>query len=90
MESLEVSGTSFSQASYPCASRYHYEMAAPSPSEIQYQLDHIREDRSSDIVISHIICMTLATVAVILRFTSRRLCKAAILADDYMIIAALV
>ena len=65
-------------------------MAAPSPSEIQYQLDHIHEDRSSDIVVSHVICLTIATVAVILRFASRRLCKAAILADDYMIIAALV
>ena len=65
-------------------------MAAPSPAEIQYQLEHIHEDRSSDIVISHIVCMTLATVAVILRFTSRRLCKAAILADDYMILVALV
>ena len=65
-------------------------MAAPSPAEIQYQLEHVHEDRSSDIVISHIVCMTLATVAVILRFTSRRLCKAAILADDYMILVALV
>lgn len=65
-------------------------MAEPSPSEIQYQLAHIHEDRSGDIVYSHIVCMTLATVAVILRFASRRLCKAAILADDYMIIVALV
>ena len=65
-------------------------MAAPSYSEIQYQREHIHEDRSSDIVVSHIICITLATVAVTLRFLSRRLCKAAILADDYMIIAALV
>ena len=65
-------------------------MAVPNPAEVQYQLEHIHEDRSSDIVISHIICMTLATAAVLLRFTSRRLCKAAILADDYMIIVALV
>ena len=65
-------------------------MAAPSPAQIQYQYEHINEDRSSDIVVSHIVCLTLATVAVILRFTSRKVCKAAILADDYMIIAALV
>ena len=65
-------------------------MASPSPSEIQYQLTHIHEDHSSDIVVSHIICITLATVAVALRFVSRRVCRAAILSDDYMIIAALV
>lgn len=34
--------------------------------------------------------MTLAGVAVVLRFVSRYLCKAAVKADDYMIIAALV
>jgi len=65
-------------------------MAAPTPSEVQYQLEHIHQDRSRDIVVSHVICITLATVALVLRFASRRLCKAAILADDYMIIIALV
>lgn len=64
-------------------------MAAPTPSEIQYQLEHIHQNRSGDIVVSHIICMTLASIAVILRFASRRLCRAALLADDYTIIVAL-
>ena len=45
---------------------------------------------SSDIVVSHIICITLAGLAVVLRFISRRVCRAAILADDYLIIAALI
>ena len=65
-------------------------MAPPNEQEIQYQLAHIHEDRSSDIVVSHSICIVIAVVAVLLRFTSRRLCKAPILADDYMTIVALV
>ena len=65
-------------------------MPTPSAAEIQYQLSHIKEDRAQDIVISHIICIIIALVAVALRLASRRLCKAAILADDYVCFAALV
>ena len=65
-------------------------MATPNPTEIQYQLLHIHEDRSKDIVNSNAICMVIAIVAVTLRFVSRRLCKAAFLADDYVCLAALV
>ena len=65
-------------------------MAPPNEQEIQYQLAHIHQDRSNDIVISHGICIVIAVVAVLLRFTSRRICKAPILADDYMTIIALV
>ena len=63
---------------------------ALSPSEIQYQLDHINDDRGDDIIISHAVVLPLAVLAVFLRFISRYLCKARIGADDYMIIAALV
>ena len=65
-------------------------MATPNPAEIQYQLLHIHEDRSKDIVNSNAICMVIAIVAVALRFVSRRLCKVAILADDIVCLAALV
>ena len=65
-------------------------MALPNIQEIQYQLAHIHEDRSNDIVVSHAICIVIAVVAVVLRFASRRICKAPILADDYMTIVALV
>lgn len=61
-----------------------------APSEIQYQIAHINDDRASAIVISHAVVLPLAVVAVILRFISRRLCRARIEADDYMIIAALI
>ena len=65
-------------------------MAPPTEQEIQYQLAHIHEDRSNDIIVSHSICIVIAVVAVVLRFSSRRICKAPILADDYMTIVALV
>ncbi|MCJ1272070.1 hypothetical protein MMC22_011977 [Lobaria immixta] len=64
-------------------------MALPTPEEIQYQEDHIHDDRSGDIVTSHAICITIAVIAVLFRFISRRMCKASIQADDWMIIVAL-
>ena len=61
-----------------------------SPAEIKYEVAHIHDDRASNIVISSVICISLATIAVILRFLARRLSKAKILADDYMMVFALV
>ena len=61
----------------------------PSPSEAQYQLAHNSDNRSSQILISHYICLPLATIAVLLRLISRYLCKAGRLqADDYLVISA--
>ncbi len=60
-----------------------------TPSEMEYQLAHVNDDRASDIVISHAVVLPLAVIAVFFRFISRRLCKARIEADDYMIIATL-
>ncbi len=61
-----------------------------SPSDIQYQIDHINDDRGSAIITSHAIVLSLAVIAVMLRFVSRRLCRTQILADDVMIVVALV
>lgn len=58
--------------------------------EIDYQLIHIDEDRSEALVVSHTICLVLAGIAIILRLIARRISKAAIKADDYMIILAFV
>ncbi len=41
-------------------------------------------------VVSNVICISLACVAVLLRLTARRLSKAKIWFDDYMIVVALV
>ncbi|KAL9607133.1 MAG: hypothetical protein Q9167_007926 [Letrouitia subvulpina] len=59
-------------------------------ADIKYQIAHIRDDRSQDIIVSHGICITLAAIAIILRFISRKLGKVRIGADDWMIVAAFV
>ena len=61
----------------------------PNRGEAQYQLAHISDNQSSRILISHYVCLPLATIAVILRLLSRHLCKAARLqVDDALVIAA--
>ncbi|MCJ1429126.1 hypothetical protein MMC29_007039 [Sticta canariensis] len=64
-------------------------MALPTPEEIQYQEEHIHDDRSGNIVTSHAICIVIAAIAVFLRLIARRMCRASIQADDWMIIVAL-
>ena len=61
-----------------------------TPSEIKYESVHIHDSRASNIVISSAICIGLAITAVLLRLLARRLSKAKILADDYMMVFALV
>lgn len=65
-------------------------MAIPTPEEIQYQEEHVHDDRSGNIVTSHAICISIAAIAVLLRLIARRMCKASIQADDWMIMVALV
>lgn len=61
-----------------------------SETEIQYQLEHVEDNRVNDIVVSNSVCIGLAATAVLLRFAARRLSKAKVGADDYMVTAALV
>lgn len=61
-----------------------------SPTEIEYEVAHIHDNRAPDLIISAALCIALAITAVILRLLARRLSKARILADDYMIIFSLV
>lgn len=65
-------------------------MALPTPEEIQYQIEHIHDDRSGDMLISNATGIAIAAIAVLLRFISRRMCKASIQADDWMILIAMV
>lgn len=65
-------------------------MATLSPTEIQYQLSHSKDNRTKSVVVSHIICLSLAFIAVACRLLSRRVSKAAILKDDLMCVVALV
>ncbi|KAL8636467.1 MAG: hypothetical protein Q9228_006139 [Teloschistes exilis] len=59
-----------------------------SQEQIQYQLDHKNEDRASDIIVTHVVCLSLAVVFVALRFISRRL-KAGLGIDDWVMLLAL-
>ncbi len=60
-----------------CASQ----MAELSPSDIQYELEHINDNRPLDVI---------AFVAVALRFVARRASKAPLLANDWCIVVSLV
>lgn len=61
-----------------------------SLSEILYQEEHISQNRGPDIVVSTTICIALAIMAVGLRLLARRVSKAGVISDDYMMIFALV
>lgn len=65
-------------------------MAAPSPAEIQYQLQHIHDDRSNGIITSFGVCLGVATITVLLRFVARRIKRAPLAGDDWTIVAGLV
>ena len=65
-------------------------MAQPSAADIQYQLDHINDDKSVQMVSSQICGMVIAFVAVALRLVSRRIGRVPVLVADFMIVVALV
>ncbi|KAF6240945.1 hypothetical protein HO173_000738 [Letharia columbiana] len=64
-------------------------MAQLSPTEIQYELEHIHQDRAPDIIASYAICLSLACIAVVLRFVARRTSRASLQADDLTVFIAL-
>lgn len=68
----------------------HLVYASLPPAEAAYQLSHIHDSRVRDIVSSHIACLVIATVAVVLRFVARRMSGTRVGGDDWMIVAALV
>jgi hypothetical protein len=61
-------------------------MAAPPPPP---GLD-LSESQSNDIVVATAVTWGLATIAITLRFTARRIAHAKIWLDDYLILAAFV
>jgi len=60
------------------------------PAEIEYELAHINQNRGPDMIVSSVICIALASVAVFLRFFARRLSRTQLWFDDYMMVLALV
>ena len=61
-----------------------------TPEQLQYQIEHINDDRSTEIIASCVIVAFLATGAVVLRVACRRHMKLPLSWDDHTIIAALV
>ena len=60
-----------------------------SPAQIQYQSQHIQDDRRGEILGTAISMMILSTVAVSLRFACRHERKLGISYDDWLIVVAL-
>ena len=63
-------------------------MALP-PAEMQYQTDHINENRTPGFIASVSVVCSLATIAVGLRLTARAWTKVGMGMDDYLICIAL-
>ena len=63
---------------------------APTGAQAQYMAVHIRDDRKPALIISDVICLVAAIVAVAMRFICRRLAGAEFKADDWWILVGLV
>ena len=62
----------------------------PTPEELQYQLEHIDEDRTGKIIAANVACLTIAFIFVGLRFLSRWMKRIKYEADDWLVVAGLV
>lgn len=62
----------------------------PSPGQLSYQQSHFNETRIPDIIASNVVCLSLACIAVALRFYSRRIKQIRYEADDWLILGGLV
>ena len=60
----------------------------PTFAEVQYEYAHKNDDRGQDVVTGTVATFALATVAIILRLTGRRISKSFLQADDWTILAA--
>lgn len=63
-------------------------MALP-PSAIRYQEEHIQENKKPNLIAASVICLSVAYIAVLLRFASRRAARTVLEADDYTIVLGL-
>lgn len=66
-------------------------MATPlTPAEMQHQQDHLNDDAKPNIIVANVVCLSLACVAVALRFICRRMSGIKYELDDWLILASLV
>jgi len=65
-------------------------MAMPTLAQIEYMKAHITDDKRHNLIATFIVSISLAYIAVILRFIARRRRRVQYLADDWLILVALV
>ena len=65
-------------------------MAAPSSVEEAYWQAHLNDDKLPIIIVTDVLCLFGAVLAVVLRFVARSLIKTPLRADDWMIVIGLV
>ncbi|KAL8855422.1 MAG: hypothetical protein Q9178_007934 [Gyalolechia marmorata] len=65
-------------------------MAGPTPAQIEYQLQHIQDDRSNEIIAAFGVCLGFAIITVLLRFVSRHLTRAPLKGDDWAVVFGLI
>jgi len=61
-----------------------------TPAEIRNQEDHISDNAVPNVIATNAACLSLAAIAVALRFICRRLKRIKYEADDWLILAGLV
>lgn len=67
-------------------------MSALSPADVQYQIQHISDDKSKQLIATGVVSLCVASVAIALRIVARRVNRfeTSLQADDYMIIIGFV
>ena len=65
-------------------------MKAPTAADIAYQQAHVDDNAIPGIIAANVICIIGAWIAAALRLYSRRLVRAPLKADDWLIVASLV
>ena len=61
-----------------------------TPAEIQDQMAHSSDNKAPDIIAANVVCLTIACIAVALRFQARRVARIRYEEDDWLILAGLV
>ena len=65
-------------------------LVTPSPAKLLFEQQHITDNRSANLIAANVVCVTLAFIAVCMRFVSRQMAKIEYQADDWLSISGLV
>ena len=58
----------------------------PSPAEVKWQEEHINDSKVLDVIAVNVVCFSIASIAILLRFQARRMAKVKYELDDWLII----